>query len=358
MPVISFQEFADSIRLYNYIYQYGSLIVIVLFSLYLFGTQIRNVDRKHIYGLCILVLAIYYFGTYPYEYEADRQRYVLELSSPTKSFDDDFVWMYYTRICGTFLMPYQWLILTSTIYVSCFYLYCRKIHGSLSTIMFLGFVGFLFFKAYAVNTIRAGLASAIIFYGLTWREKKSWVYWGLLYTAVGTHFSMILPVASLLIAQHYPRTRFFFIFWLLCIPLSYSTGSYFQFLFEPYLADYNEKTSSYLIDEDDRYNYGYRLDFIIYSILPTLFAYYYIFKRNIKDQFYINIFNAYLIANSFWILIIRSNFSDRMAYLSWIFIPVLILYPTLKYKIWRNQNKKVAYILIGQALFTYVLSIR
>ena len=31
---------------------------------------------------------------------------------------------------------------------------------------------------------------------------------------------------------------------------------------------------------------GRLLDFIIYSILPTLFAYYYIFKRNIKYQFY------------------------------------------------------------------------
>ena len=106
------------------------------------------------------------------------------------------------------------------------------------------------------------------------------------------------------------------------------------------------------------YKSGFRFDFIIYSLIPALLAYYYIYKKKVKDSFYTNIINSYLIANGLWILVIRANFSDRFGYLSWIFIPLLLLYPALNYKIWSKQQQKIGWIIFLQALFTFVLNIR
>ena len=360
MNSISFAEYVQAVMIYDWLYLYGALAIILIFYVYLNGKKDwQKIDLKGDLSVFIVIVLVAYFGTYPYEFGADRHRYTLAISGDgINAFTEDFVWMFYTIITGKLLGPVLWLILTAAIYVYAMYYYSRYKHKNMSIIMLMGFLGFLFLKAYAVNTMRAGFASALLFYTLTWQDRKKWIYWLLMFMVIHTHFSFLLPVGALILSQYYPKTKYFFVFWLLCIPMSFVAGTFFQQLFEPYLADYSDKAIGYLIDEDERYKSGFRWDFIFYSVIPVLMGYYYIYKKQIKDTFYNNIFNTYLIANSFWILVVRANFSDRMAYLSWIFIPVLMLYPPLKYKIWKRQNKKIAYILLGQELFTFMLSIR
>ena len=44
-----------------------------------------------------------------------------------------------------------------------------------------------------------------------------------------------------------------------------------------------------------------------------------------------NIPIIYLTANAFWILVIRSSFSNRFAYLSWFLMAIIIFYPFFKH---------------------------
>lgn len=59
----------------------------------------------------------------------------------------------------------------------------------------------------------------------------------------------------------------------------------------------------------------------------------------------------YLLTNTFWILIIRANFSDRFAYLSWFIYSVILLYPLVTRPVVRRQGIWVATILLGMTLF-------
>jgi hypothetical protein len=81
----------------------------------------------------------------------------------------------------------------------------------------------------------------------------------------------------------------------------------------------------------------------------------YIFKKKYNDLIYSQLFNMYLIANAFWILIIRANFSNRFAYLSWFMLPLIVMYPILKNEIFIKQHQLIGKIIFGYFLFTFVL---
>lgn len=319
-------------------------------------TTIGSKKSSSIGAIVLVICLTIYFGSYPYDNLGDRGNYVEAFVNERAH--KDFLWGLYSYICHFFMDATVWLYLTALLYCLGFYLYARDKHPNSAIVMMLGFLGFLFFKAYAVNTMRAGIAVSVLVYSLTWRDKNKWVYWSLLLTAIGFHFSLALTAAALLFSQYRPRAKYYFNFWLLCIPLSLLSGPLFQVLFAPLVSEYHSGAEGYLFSNSTHYDSYFRIDFIIYSLIPLLIGYHYIFRRNIKDSFYLNIFNAYLIANGLWILVIRASFSDRIAFLSWLFIPILLLYPLLKYKVSANQNRLIAATLSIQALFSFALSLR
>ncbi|HMQ45454.1 MAG TPA: EpsG family protein, partial [Mariniflexile sp.] len=65
---------------------------------------------------------------------------------------------------------------------------------------------------------------------------------------------------------------------------------------------------------------------------------------------------TYLICNGFWILVIKANYSNRFAYLSWFMMALVIVYPFLKQTFFKYQ-----YIILGNVIllyfgFTYFMS--
>ena len=51
--------------------------------------------------------------------------------------------------------------------------------------------------------------------------------------------------------------------------------------------------------------------------------------QNYKDEYYIHIYNTYLFCNACWLIFSKMPSNDRIAYLSWVFIPFILLYPIL-----------------------------
>ena len=103
---------------------------------------------------------------------------------------------------------------------------------------------------------------------------------------------------------------------------------------------------------------GFRWDFVLYSASAVFAGYYFIIKRGFKDSFYTHLWGTYMIANAFWILVIRANFSNRFAYLSWFLMAIVIAYPMFKVKFWNNHYQIIGRIFFAYYLFTYYMYIK
>ena len=103
---------------------------------------------------------------------------------------------------------------------------------------------------------------------------------------------------------------------------------------------------------------GFRYDFLAYSAVPIILSFHYKFKKGYESMIYDRILHTYMITNGFWIMIIRANYSNRFAYLSWFLMALVIIYPVLHKKIWDNQYKKLGYLLIFYYAFTFLIYLK
>ena len=256
-------------------------------------------------------------------------------------------------------MDYKaWFFVTALIYCLNHYIFSRRIAKEYAYLVLLMFFTSFLFYNYGINTIRAGLAASFLLLSLSF-HNKSILFFGFILVAINLHASMLLPSAAMVIAKYYDKVKIYLYIWLFSIILSASLGHYFETMLSS-LFDFDQRLDYYLNTNADNTHYkvGFRLDFILYSTMPVVVGYYFIVKKKFKDEFYSLLYNTYLMANSFWILVIRANFSDRFAYLSWFLYPILLVYPLLKQPLVRNQGRKIITIAFLNELFTYVMFLR
>jgi hypothetical protein len=170
---------------------------------------------------------------------------------------------------------------------------------------------------------------------------------------------MILPLMGYILANKLNvKVKYFFYLWIILIPLSLASGGFWEQLFADFGSGNDRLT--YLTDEVEKERFsgsGFRFDFLIFSALPVAFGYYYVYKKKIFDKVYITILSIYLFSNSFWILVIRANFSNRFAYLSWFLMGIVIIYPLLKIHFLKKQHKKIGFILLAYFAFTFFMNV-
>lgn len=181
--------------------------------------------------------------------------------------------------------------------------------------------------------------------------------------AILFHASVILPIIAYVICHIYKNTKVLIALWLIMIPISYFLGSQIDVIMQKIalLGDSGvDRTQNLFANELDGRSMvrGYRLDFILYSGIPILFGYIYIYKKRVKDVIYNQLFNVYLMSNIAWLFFIYAAFTNRIAYLSWFLMPVVMLYPLLKYRIIKKQNILIGCLIIGTLTFTLLQYIK
>ena len=97
---------------------------------------------------------------------------------------------------------------------------------------------------------------------------------------------------------------------------------------------------------------GFRWDFLLYSTAPVVMAWYVCIKKDLQDNWYNAICTVYCLCNAFWVLVIRSAFSNRFAYLSWFLYPIVIAYPLVNMPIREDQDRFTGWVLIAYAGFS------
>lgn len=354
------------LEIYSDVYYYVLLFIVIIVSIYLYKyklTERPNILTIQILAVILVILAVVYMGT--------RQisgRYFGDMATYNRTFlniqengklaipDKDYLFYYFMYLCTLVMSNKLFFVVCSALYFLPIYLLAKTNFkkGSFYAIFLL--IGSFSYWAYGVNGIRNGLATSLFL--LVFTTNKKWLQVFILFIAFQLHSSMLIPTAAFLVAYFYRNPMHIIYGWLACIPISLIAGGPIQGLFAGLMED---DRSSYLtegnINNDNFSSTGFRWDFVFYSASAVFAGWYYIFKKNFEDQRYNLIYCTYLIANAFWILVIKANFSNRFAYLSWFMMALVIVYPLLKQHLFKNQEKALAYIMLAYFGFTFLMNV-
>ena len=250
-------------------------------------------------------------------------------------------WMYFvSRFTGN---PTIFFLLTTTVYVGGLAFALKRIGKTYWAIMMIAAVFGLGFFSYGDNTLRSGMAYSLLLVGVSFFTERKAVGIAFACLAIFIHHSMLIPVSALAVALFYRNTKVIFLGWIFLLIVSIVFGNATQeFLAGFFENAEDQRMTSYALGQSDVYKQGFRLDFLIYGFVPIALGLYYRYRKRFEDPFYLWILNTYIIANGFWLLMIRAVFTDRFAYLSWGLMPIVLFYPLIRRRIWANQSLFVA----------------
>lgn len=252
------------------------------------------------------------------------------------------------------------------IYVIPILLAMRHRHGDWAYAALLAFAGSFSFYSYGVNGIRNGMSTSLLIAALAFWDRKL-IMVLLMVAAEGMHKSALLPIAAFLIAGFCAQPWVYVAIWTGALGVSILAGERLSNFFVNATA---------MSDDDRLANYtgnagfgadkgGFRPDFVLYSIVPVIVAWLMAGSATKKDSFYRRLVCTYLLANSFWLVVMYAAFSNRFAYLSWFMMPWVIVYPFLpktdasgRPQAGAGDEPRVALlgaVLVAHFAFTYIM---
>lgn len=360
-------------------YFHSLYVITALILCGIMGYQIRLSDSKKILGrekynpaiimwmLAILIAILLGMRPISGRYFGDTGNYALRFNpiigvnyiKEDVSFDEEWLWTRFIEACQFRMDANGFFIIVDLLY---FILTCVAM-----TIMLKGnaYFGFLMFLgafstySYSINGIRNGLACALMCVLITVFIKKRNYFTiplcALLgFFALGIHRSVMLPLISLVGGFYIKKIKISMWIWVFSIILfllmGNTIGNFFAELgFDDRMESYMDSAEEYALEHKS----GFRWDFLLYSAMPIWLAYTVLVKHKIKSKSFLILANTYILANSFWIVVMGASFSNRFAYLSWFMYPLVLAYPCMKLDVWnQKQGSLAARILMANVGFT------
>lgn len=212
----------------------------------------------------------------------------------------------------------------------------------------------LMFFPFGVNGLRNGLACHLLLLGASFLLDDKWVIGVLVFfVAFGIHRSTLLPIAAIFSGVFLIRDmRFALVFWFVSILISLVAGGPITNFFANLGFDDRMTLYATYSDMSEFSKTGFRWDFLLYSAFPIAMAWYVCLYKKIQDNWYNVVCTAYCLCNAFWIMVIRSAFSNRFAYLSWFLYPIVIAYPLVNMPIRDDQDRFTGWILLAYSAFS------
>ena len=356
------------IEYYELVYYNFLLLIVILVLVQSTSVSIFDKDNlasKKNLGIFFLCFVLLYMGTRPISFEfADMAVYALEFEDYANGVplntSKELIFGIFMKAASSIMSAEMFFLVCAFIYVFPLYLASKKIFKEYWFYsLFILIISFSFW-AYGTNGIRNGIGTSLFIYGLS--KNKNVVKFAIFLLAISIHTSLILPTVAFVISLFYKNIKFYLFAWIIAIPLSLALAGFWENFFlnlglveESRIAGYFADDQSAL-DNIIELKVGFRWDFLIYSATGVVSGYYYIFKKKYDDAFYNRLFAIYLMCNALWILVIRANFSNRFAYLSWFLLGLIIIYPLLKVVLFKKQHLVVGIIMFLYFLFTYVVN--
>lgn len=358
---------------------YYSSILIWTTTLLAIATALRYVNSNEntilikpykvpIMTFAVVVVYILFLGfrdPYDWKYFSDNVMYTHVYNHygdemQTADVTNEWLWDYIIYVCRSFnLEVNHYLLIIEALYIGFMFLACHRLMRHNVWIAILFCLTSYSFYGYAVNGLRNGMACSMLTYAIALMtdKKKFLVAVGIVLgiLCMGIHRSTTLPllcaIAGLTVIK---RPSWAIGFWVASILISLvagnAVGDFFANLgFDDRERYFTDASTSFVASEFS--STGFRFDFLLYSAMPVLMVWYTTVKRNFNDKAYNIIAITYILANAFWIMVIRAQYSNRFAYLSWFLYPIVIAYPLLRFKMWDDQDRKTAIILALYAGF-------
>ena len=212
----------------------------------------------------------------------------------------------------------------------------------------------LMFFPFGVNGLRNGLACHLVLLGTSFLLDDKWIP-GILVSLVafGIHRSTMLPLAAVFVGLFVIQDiRYVLAFWAASIFISLVAGGPITEIFAG--LGFDDRMTQYTTSSDMSQfsKVGFRWDFLLYSAFPVAMAWYVCLYKKNQDNWYNVICTVYCLCNAFWIMVIRSAFSNRFAYLSWFLYPIVIAYPLVNLPLRNDQDRFTGWILLAYAAFS------
>lgn len=273
----------------------------------------------------------------------------------------EWFWLWIANFFQRLKQPAEvWLAFISLCYLSFTFFSCRKWLWENIMMALLFHLCSLSFLVYGVNTARQGFACSMLLVAFTLWIKDNYriIPFVLFLLAFGTHRSTVLPIGAFLASVYLvKKPSLALIIWLVSGVVSLAFGN----IFLGYMGEMNfdERVAGYTSSvEHTIYNVGFRWDFLLYGATPIFYFWYVVIKRKIVDKEYQILAITYILTNAVWIQMIRMPYTDRVAYLSWFMMPMLLAYPSVRIPLWKDQDRKAGFILLLQLLFTITMTFR
>ena len=357
---------------------YNTVLVLCLFTAFRLTSSSGNSllyskPALPVPTIILTVIIIFFMGMRPNEsYFVDTYMYAHSFNlmqngvfASSASYEGEWLW---ARIMFAFATGsgdvHMFFLFIDFLYYGLMLLCCWRLFPNNTWLAMLFFIGSFSTYSYGVNGIRNGVACSIVLVAIAMAAggAKPERYAGLLLSliAIAIHRSTALPIAALWAAVFvikHPKQAIYF--WIASIFLSLLLGNRVGDFFVS--LGFDDRMTSYFQGQSDvkdmaQFSHtGFRWDFLLYSAMPVLFTWYLTMKRNFNDRAFNIIAVTYILANAFWILVIRAEFSNRFAFLSWFMYPLVIAYPLLRFNIWPDQDRKTALILLLFYGFTYLM---
>lgn len=323
-----------------------------------------NLITSTVLLLLIVILFIGFRNPYgSWRYYGDTYKYTLIYkniqSNPLWQSNKDYGFYYYMKLLANQLNIQSFYMVTASLYVLPVYYAFHKWFKKYAFFAVVLLVTSISFWPFGINGMRNGLATSFFIFALTFRKNRVIMY-AIIALSITFHTSLLLPTLALVITEFYKNTKLLLKFWLGSVFLSFLFG-------RTIMNKLNLLVSSSIGQLDGRGDFSgvdislfatstYRIDFVLYSALVIGIGYYFTYKTEFKNKFFSRIFNIYIISNTVWMYFIYFPYTNRIAYLSWFLIPILVVYPIIYTPSLKNQSYFMAAVLTVSLIFVWIIA--
>lgn len=366
----------DWVPILQYTHYFDLLVLfLVLFAVFqCFTNQVlqqRVIEANALWGSVIIILIILYMGFRPERGPfGDSIIYAhgfYNTNPDTSSFSffgKEWAFRDLTIIMAKIGNLQTYFFSCSLIYVGSLWWAMKRIFGNYFWIPLLVILSMFTFWNYGVNGIRNGMGASVFILAITFANNIP-VMILLAYIAIGFHTSVWLMIGAAVLGWLYKKTNIYLTVWVACVIISWFWGATIQaYLGALSLFGEDDRFSGYLLVTQKQqetqgfvYEMRFRWDFLLYSAMAVAVGYYFIFRRKFNDEYYHWIYNTYLITNAFWVLIIRAQYTNRFAQISWFIMPIVLIYPFMKKRFWNDHERKLGLALLGFYAFAFYYNI-
>ena len=252
---------------------------------------------------------------------------------------------------------YTFFVLIAAIYFIGIAWACSSLFPRDKMAAFLVYLGAFSTYGFGTNGIKAGAAASLFLVALAMYAKRKWLWMTVfLFLSWGFHHSMVLPVVAFVACLFVKNPRWYFAFWVLCFFMAMFHITFIQTLFAGFI---DEEGAEYLMGYESHIRHdilgGFRIDFIAYSAAPIVIGWIAVFKKQIVSREYMFLLNVYILINSVWLLCMYAEFTNRISYLSWLMLPIVLIYPYLNEEWGEGQYRTFQWVALGHLSFTLFL---